>query len=214
MFEPLYDLLMSDVDYEALLKDIEPYLKKHDFILDAGCGSGHFLVELLKKGYHAIGIDYSSSMLSLADERLRGLGLATKLYEHDLRKPMHAEVDVIVAMFDVMNYFKGIKSVFKHCYQALYPGGRLIFDLYQETCLETYDGYLEEEVEPVSYRWQIERRHKKMIHTVDHQGERDIIIQYVYPLSYYQEALASLGFDVKVNPSIDARKHLVIATKK
>ena len=214
MFEPLYDLLMSDVDYEALLHDIKPYIKKHDFILDAGCGSGYFLVELLKAGYHAIGIDNSPIMLSMADERLREEGLSTKLYEHDLRKPMHAEVDVIVAMFDVMNYFKGVKTVLKHCYQALYPGGRLIFDLYKEDVLETYQGYVEEENEPTTYRWSIQVNQRKMIHQVDHQGESDQIIQSVYPLAYYQEILEQLGFEVSIKKSIDIRKHLIVATKK
>ncbi|HAX02942.1 MAG: hypothetical protein A2Y45_05875 [Tenericutes bacterium GWC2_34_14] len=214
MFEPLYDLLMSDVDYEALLHEVKPYLNKHDLMLDAGCGSGYFLVELLKAGYHAIGIDYSSVMLSLAEQRLRSEGLMTKLYEHDLRHPIHAEVDVIFAMFDVMNYFRGVKGVFKHCYQALYPGGRLIFDLYHEDVLTEYDGYIEEEDEPTSYRWEIRCDHEKMTHYVDHQNERDIIKQYIYPLSYYQEILENLGFKVLVKPSIDPRKHLVIATKE
>ena len=66
MIAKSYDLLMADVDYEQLLNFIEPYLKKDDFILDAGCGSGYLLVEFMTKGYQAIGLDLDSRMLSLA----------------------------------------------------------------------------------------------------------------------------------------------------
>ena len=213
MFEPLYDLLMSDVDYEALLREIEPYIKKSDLIIDAGCGSGYLLVELLKKEYTAIGLDVSVAMLSIAEERLRQEGLATKLYEHDLKEPMHANADVILAMFDVMNYFKGVKKVFKNCYQALYDEGKLIFDLYKIDVLEDYDGYIEEETDPIDYRWEISSKGNVFTHHVYHDEEVDTIKQYVYDLDYYVHLLEEIGFKVIVKPSIDPRKHLVIATK-
>ena len=213
MFEPLYDLLMSDVDYEALLHEIEPYIKKSDLIIDAGCGSGYLLVELLKKEYTAIGLDVSSAMLSIAEERLRREGLVTKLYEHDLKNPMHASADVILAMFDVMNYFKGVKKVFKNCYQALYDEGKLIFDIYKTDVLTEYDGYVEEEMEPTKYRWEITSKNHAFTHRVYHEDEVDTIHQYVYDLAYYTHLLEDIGFKVLVKPSIDPRKHLIVATK-
>lgn len=214
MFESLYDLLMSDVDYERLFESIEPYLKKDDLIIDAGCGSGYFLVECLKKGYHAIGIDLSSSMLAIAKNRLHDEHLVTALYEHDLRCPLYAKADVILGMFDVFNYFKGIKKVFNNMYQALYPGGRFIFDLYKVDVLSTYDGYVEEEHEPMWYKWNIQIHHQMMIHRVYHQHDVDIIKQYVYPLSYYVDHLEKLGFEVLVKEGIDPRKWMLICTKK
>lgn len=214
MFESLYDLLMSDVDYEALFESIEPYLKKDDFIIDAGCGSGYFLVECLKKGYYAIGIDVSSNMLAIAKNRLQEEKLITELYEHDLRNPLYAKADVILGMFDVFNYFKGVKTVFKHVYQALYPSGRFIFDLYKEDVLNTYNGYIEEEQEPISYKWVIDVKKPMMIHRVYHDSYVDTIKQYVYPLTYYTDYLKALGFDVCVNQGIDERKYMIICTKK
>ena len=213
MFEELYDILMSDVDYEALLEDIKPYISHHDFIIDAGCGSGYMLVELLKQGYTAIGLDLSSKMLSLAEHRLRSEGVMTKLYEHDLRNTFHAKADVIIGMFDVMNYFKGAKHVFHNCYQALYPKGRLIFDLYQDDVMRTYDGYHEDESDPVSYTWDINMKGSLLTHHVSYGGHEDIIKQYVYPLDYYVKALEQVGFKVDIKPSRDERKYLIIATK-
>lgn len=214
MFEPLYDLLMSDVDYEALFNDIKPYLKHDDLIIDAGCGSGYMLIELMKQGYRAIGLDVSSKMLSLAEEKMRSEHLMTELYEHDLRKPMLGQADVILAMFDVVNYFKGVKNVFKNIHRALYPQGKFIFDCYQESVLEDYDGYVEDESEPVAYEWQMHVSGRRLIHQVIHDQEIDRITQYVYPLQDYLNILDSIGFDVVVRPSIDPRKHLVIATKR
>lgn len=213
MFEPLYDLLMSDVDYESLLEDIKPYFKKSDLIIDAGCGSGYLLVEILKQGYTAIGLDLSSRMLSIASERLRSEGLTSKLYEHDLRKPIYANADIIIAMFDVMNYFKGVKTVFKNCYQSLYPEGRLIFDIYKKDVLKDFDGYIEESCEPICYRWEIRSKDSLFKHKVFHENEVDTITQYVYDLEYYLDLLKELGFKVEVKASIDTRKHLIIATK-
>lgn len=214
MFEPLYDLLMSDVDYEALFHEIEPLLKKDDFIIDAGCGSGYLLIELIKRGYRAIGLDISSRMLSLAEHKMREEHVMTELYEHDLRQPILGQADVILAMFDVVNYFKGLKQVFKHVHRALYPQGRFIFDCYQRSVLTDYDGYIEDETEPVSYRWETHVSGSKLIHRIIHQGDIDTITQYVYEASYYQEILESLGFDVEIKSSIDQRKHLIIATKR
>ncbi len=212
MFERLYDVLMSDVDYEQIFLQIEPYVKKEDLIVDAGCGSGYFLIELMKHGYDAIGIDLSSSMLALAQDHLREEGLYATLYEHDLRQPLPIKVDVIFAMFDVMNYFKGVKRVFNHIKQALLPKGKFIFDLYKEEVLEIYDGYEEIGSQPINYEWTIHRKKKMFIHDVVYDNHRDHIMQYVYPLHYYVDILEDIGFDVSIIPSIDSRKHLIIAT--
>lgn len=212
MFERLYDILMSDIDYEKILVQIKPYLHKDDLILDAGCGSGYFLIELLRDGYQAIGIDLSTPMLSIALDHLQENGLYATLYEHDLREPLPIKVDVICAMFDVVNYFKGVKEVFKNIKQALTPKGRFIFDLYKEDVLKMFDGYEEVESTPVEYVWKIRSEQTKFIHDIYYQEKHDHIVQYVYPLAYYQEILANLGFDVWVMPSTDQRKHLIIAT--
>ncbi|RJX24966.1 MAG: class I SAM-dependent methyltransferase [Acholeplasma sp.] len=212
MFEHLYDILMSDVDYEKMFLQIAPHLKKDDQILDAGCGSGYFLIELIKAGYNPIGIDLSSSMLSIALNHLQEQGLYAMLYEHDLRKPLSIQVDVICAMFDVVNYFKGVKQLFKNIKKALLPQGRFIFDLYKEEVLMTYDGYEEKDIEPIPYVWQIHSDQEKFIHDIYYQENQDHIVQYIYPLDYYQKILLDLGFDIEIIPSVDSRKHLIVAT--
>ena len=48
------------------LTPIIPYLNVNDVVIDAGCGTGHILTFLAKRGFHMIGLDYDESMLSLA----------------------------------------------------------------------------------------------------------------------------------------------------
>lgn len=44
------------------------YLSKNNKVLDVGCGSGELVVDLLKLGYDAQGIDFSKSMIKKAKE--------------------------------------------------------------------------------------------------------------------------------------------------
>jgi SAM-dependent methyltransferase len=213
MFHHAYDLLMADIDYEKIYDMIKPYLKPTDLIVDAGCGSGYLLVEFLNKGHQIIGIDMDSDMLSLAYDKLKTLELSAPLYQHDLKKPLHAQADVILAIFDVCNYMKGIKKVFKNIYQALDTGGRFIFDIYSYECLSTYNGYAESDTQPISYHWTIESKGQKMIHRVQLEDETKVITQYIYPLNYYLDILEDLKFKYEVISGPDPRKHVIIAYK-
>jgi SAM-dependent methyltransferase len=213
MFAKAYDLLMADVDYEAIYTWLEPYLKADDVIMDAGCGSGYLLEELIKRNYRAIGIDIDSSMLSIALDRLVEKQLKAELYEHDLRDSLGVKVDVILMMFDVINYFKGASKIFRNMYHGLNKGGRLILDLYKEEVLEEYKDYQEEDESLIAYQWNIQAHHQKLIHLVTVQQETNRIIQYVKPLNYYVNLLNSLGFKVEIKEGPDQRKHYVIAYK-
>jgi len=211
MFARAYDILMSDVDYGAVYDWISKYLKKDDFIIDAGCGTGYLLLELVKHGHDVIGVDIDSSMLTIASEKLRNELWFASLYEHDLRTPMHAKADVILAMFDVLNYMKGVKEVFKHFKQTLNPDGRLIFDVYKTDVLTDYDGYEESDDNPFSYVWRIDTYGVMMRHRITIGDETDVIRQYVYPLDYYIGILKSLGFRYEISEGLDPRKHMVVA---
>jgi SAM-dependent methyltransferase len=213
MFARAYDLLMADVDYEAIYLWLKPYLKENSTIIDAGCGSGYLLLELLKNKHQAIGVDNDTEMLSLALNRLQENELNPMLYEHDLRESIGVQVDIVLAMFDVVNYFKGVKQVFKNIYQALNKDGVFIFDIYKEEVFELYDNYTEIDDQPIHYEWQVKTKEQQLFHTVKIGNELEKIKQYVYPISYYKSILENLGFQVEVKDGIDTRKHYVIAYK-
>jgi SAM-dependent methyltransferase len=214
MFAKAYDLLMADVDYEAIYIWLAPYLAKDDVIIDAGCGSGYLLEEFVKREYRVIGIDIDSSMLSIALDRLTEKQLNAELYEHDLREPLGVKVDIILMMFDVINYFKGASKIFKNLYKGLNQGGKLILDFYKEEVLEDYRYYEEEADLPINYRWTIQSEGSRLIHHVTAGQETNQIIQYVRSKNYYLDLLVSLGFDVELKEGPDERKHYLIAYKK
>lgn len=214
MFSKAYDLLMSDVDYNQIYQVVKPYISYNDFMVDAGCGSGYFLIELLQNEHQAIGIDMDSSMLAIALEKLTSLGLPAKLYEHDLRNPLGAKADVIFMMFDVINYFKGAKRILRNMHTGLNTKGRLIFDVYKEEVLGTYHDFMEINDEPFDYQWEIKTDKHVMIHTLTIQDEKEMVRQYVYPLPYYLNILKDLGFTYDITEGPDIRKHYIIAYKK
>jgi SAM-dependent methyltransferase len=213
MFSKIYDQLMSDIDYEQIYNFLSPYIKEDTVVLDAGCGSGYLLKELLLHQIDAMGIDNDDHMLSLAQDRLQTSNLRAPLYHHDLRDKLDIKVDVIVSFFDVMNYFKGIKQVFSNVKDALTSNGKFIFDVYKESVLDDFDGYIENESEPFDYKWTIKKDQMKLKHTVITNQEIYKLTQYVKPLSYYYNVLASLDFkDIQVLNGPDIRKHYIIAS--
>lgn len=213
MFAKIYDLLMADVDYDALLLLIKPYIKKESTIIDAGCGTGYFLKTLIENGYDAIGIDIDDEMLAIAQEKLVSNHLKAPLYHHDLRRPMHMKVDVIISLFDVMNYFKGIKQVIKQIKNGLNENGIFIFDVYQYDVLKLYNGYHEIEEDPIYYDWEIKTQQEQLIHDIKVDGYHHTLTQYIRPLSYYTKILEEIGFkQYKVICGPDERKHYIIAS--
>lgn len=213
MFAKIYDVLMSDVDYDALYTWIKPYLKKEDSIIDAGCGTGYFLKTLIEHDYDAIGVDIDDEMLAIALDKLKSNNLKAPLYHHDLRRPMHLQVDVIISLFDVMNYFKGVKTVISHIKKILNSNGIFIFDVYKYEVLSLYDGYHEIESDPIHYDWKIKRDHERLIHEIKVDGYTHMQVQYIKPLSYYEKILNEVGFSsYKVLEGPDVRKHYIIAS--
>ena len=68
--------------------DIEYYMNRLENIsgrvLEAGVGSGRFLIPLLERGFTVDGIDYSKEMLSSCKKRCEKRGLKPNLYEGNL----------------------------------------------------------------------------------------------------------------------------------
>lgn len=207
-FHQLYEYLVSDIDYEPIISFLESHLDKKRLTLDAGCGTGVCLVPLIQKGYLVEGIDLDSNMLAITKEKLQQANLYAPLYEHDLKKPLNHTYDQIILMNDVINYFKGVKTIFKQLKQALTPNGFILFDCYKYEYLDVMDGYIEQENEPIYYEWQVSVKNESMTHTIK-SDETYIIRQIIKPLQYYIDTLNSLGMTIEVIHGPDDRKHYI-----
>lgn len=211
-FQDLYVKLIDDIDYDPMVKFIEGHVTKSQTIIDAGCGSGVILVPLTELGYDIIGVDIDSKMLSYADQALKQKSLKSRLFEHDLRIPLAQTFDVILLFNDVINYFKGIKQVCRVLKKALNPNGFILLDFYKESYLETMDGYVEVDTDPVFYEWRVTVKNQVLSHQIQDDFGSYKVIQYVYFSDYYINTLKSLGFKVSLLEGPDERKYYVKAS--
>jgi SAM-dependent methyltransferase len=103
--------------------------KKNFKICDIGCGRGHHVNELRKKGVvNVIGCDNSDSMLQNA----RDLYPSCKFIKGDFMKPMlfsEEEFNVLTCFYFTIYYAKDKRAFFRNCYDWLKPEGYLILHL-------------------------------------------------------------------------------------
>lgn len=131
----LYDLT-KPVGY-SIDGDIEYYLERlkgiEGMILEAGVGSGRFLIPLLENGFIVDGIDHSIDMLNSCRKRCEERGLHPNLYEKDLRnfslEPKYEAIMIPTGSFCLIETLSDAKKTLKNFYHHLMPGGRVIIDL-------------------------------------------------------------------------------------
>lgn len=113
-------------------------------LLDLGCGTGSFSLEMAKRGFDPIGIDQSLPMLNEAQKK--AAKIRTDGHRSDclfLRQDitsfeLYGTVDLIVCLMDTMNHLMSIESIdrlFSLCAHYLNPGCLMVFDLLTGTYL-------------------------------------------------------------------------------
>jgi predicted TPR repeat methyltransferase len=95
-------------------------------VLDLGCGTGLVGKYLGRVGGRLVGVDLSAQMI----KRAARLGIYSELRESSLRDDLHrvrhASFDYVTAA-DVFIYVGDLSEVIPACFNALRPGGALIF---------------------------------------------------------------------------------------
>ncbi|MCX7746187.1 MAG: class I SAM-dependent methyltransferase [Clostridia bacterium] len=172
-FAYVYDKLMHDVDYKKWADYIEGLFKVYNhtpsLVLDLGCGTGNFCIEMSKRGYDMIGVDISGDMLACAKEKSVKAGLDILFLNQDMTNfELYGTVDAIVCLIDSINYIthkKDLKRLFKLAKNYLNPKGLFIFDINSEYKLEKVLGNnLFYEIEDdITYIWENQYHKKKKI---------------------------------------------------
>lgn len=100
-------------------------------LLDLGCGTGGFAIEMSRRGYDVLGIDQSADMLSIAKDK-EGAGKVQFIQQDITKMELFGTVDVIVCFLDTINHIldeKKLNKLFKLCKNYLNPDGLFIFDI-------------------------------------------------------------------------------------
>jgi 2-polyprenyl-3-methyl-5-hydroxy-6-metoxy-1,4-benzoquinol methylase len=100
--------------------------------IDLGCGPGHLTHLLARRGYRAIAIDGSETMLARTRERLGRAGIHDTDLRHHLLPLPEDVVDglsgqaQVITMSSVIEYVDADQELLRQCARLLAPGGHLL----------------------------------------------------------------------------------------
>ncbi len=123
-----YDLLVYDsIKNKNEIEFLSSILSIDSSVLDVGCGPGHHVDALQKRGISATGIDLSPHMISYAKKRyshdfLQGNALNMSLFPSET-------FTHVLCMYFTIYYMKYKEQFFQNAFHWLMPGGYLIVHL-------------------------------------------------------------------------------------
>ena len=150
---PIYDQLQQGIDLPAwadYIQSLETAFSLRQgsgdgqdgrpLLLDLGCGTGSFCLEMARRGFDPIGIDASALMLDQARQKASQAAaespvkpLPVLFLQQDIsRFELFGTVDLIVCLLDTINHLlrpSQVQRLFRLCANYLNPGGLFIFDL-------------------------------------------------------------------------------------
>ncbi|MGW4371811.1 class I SAM-dependent methyltransferase [Nocardia takedensis] len=141
-------------------------------VLDAGCGPGLYITELLARGAHVIAIDAAANMIDLAR---RHAGGQITLRRHDLTQPLHwlptNSIDTALLAL-VIHYIDDRTALLRELHRVLRPGGHLIISTSHPTAdwLTTGGSYFD--TGWTEQQWSCGITHRYWHHRAPTRGER------------------------------------------
>ncbi|KYH33232.1 class I SAM-dependent methyltransferase [Neomoorella mulderi] len=120
--------LVDRVEKEPVYAYLEPRAGEH--ILDVGCGTGNFSLELARLGVKVTGIDISEPMLATARCKAAAAGLEIEFLHADAMNLPFADntFDKIVSV-TALEFAPDLQAVLAESYRVLKPGGRMVIGL-------------------------------------------------------------------------------------
>lgn len=163
-FAEVYDQLMDNVDYERWADLYREILTACGIpagrVCECACGTGSLTIPLHKRGYQMTGVDLSQEMLWIAAQKARKQGKNIPFVQQDMRRlHLHRQMDAVLATCDGVNYLlkdEDAAAFFTAAFNAIRPGGALVFDLSTPWKLENMRGneILCEDRPQITYMWQ------------------------------------------------------------
>lgn len=214
-FASVYDLLMEDIPYGRYAEWVRNAAGDASGLklLDIGCGTGVLTECFAREGFRVTGIDLSGDMLAVAKERFEAAGLDGAFFEQPMQEMEgHSGYDLAVIAIDSLNYVtddEEVSAVFRNVYDALNPGGRLLFDVHSPYKMTELflDGPFTADLEEVSYIWHtypgeeplsVESEISFFIRRPDglYMRQEEFHLQRTFTPDTYLRLLIEAGFDV------------------
>ncbi|MDN5325836.1 MAG: hypothetical protein PWP41_532 [Moorella sp. (in: firmicutes)] len=120
--------LVDRVEKEPIYAYLDPHAGEH--ILDVGCGTGNFSLELARRGVKVTGIDISNPMLAKARKKAADAGLAIEFLHADaMNLPFGDNTFDKIVSVTALEFAPDLKAVLEESYRVLKPGGRMVIGL-------------------------------------------------------------------------------------
>ena len=142
----LYDLFYADKPYAAeaaFVHDRLQALADHPprKLLEIACGTGRHALELARRGYEIVALDYSADMIAAAERNRQGAaGAQVDFRCADMRALDVPErpFDAIVCLFDSIGYVstnEALRAVLRGVHAHLRPGGLFVFEFWHAAAM-------------------------------------------------------------------------------
>jgi ubiquinone/menaquinone biosynthesis C-methylase UbiE len=115
--------LVRKVEAELILDLLKP--KQGEVILDTGCGTGVFTVDILSLGSHVIGLDISLPMLIHARKKLKGYPFQTVLSDM-LNLPFRENSFDKVVSVTALEFIENAKGAVGELFRVTQKGGCIV----------------------------------------------------------------------------------------
>ncbi len=113
------------------LEMLEARVPQGSRILDVGCGTGHLVAELMRRGYEAWGVDFSDAMVRYAREHYD----PDRFQVGDIEQiPFLDNTFDGVMCLGVMEYLSRDEPALREMWRVLKPGGRAVITTPSSTC--------------------------------------------------------------------------------
>lgn len=229
----LYDYLQREFPVEKLISFMFRYFEKNNFnprsVLDIGCGTGSFLIELHKKSLKCSGLDASPQMISLAKKKSKDI----YFFVGDMTDfVLKEQVDLITSVSSPLymnNFNKGQRLLcFGSAFRNLKNKGYFVFDVIN---FDNFKRYLTKkskkfpitshfEHEGVSYNTSIDHINPDKVSVkIFKDSDESLVLEQVYErgdVNNLKKELAAVGFSdvhTTINKMGIHRDYLVFAKK-
>lgn len=118
-------VFVDELEKEVVFALLKP--RPQASLLDIGCGTGNYALDLARTGLRVTGVDVSTSMLAVARHKAQAANLDINFLAGDARSlPFASETFDYVLIINVLEFISPPDQVLNEAFRVLKPGGRLV----------------------------------------------------------------------------------------